>query len=159
MMMNLKKTKKRITSIHLLDTPGSEDTNFSQIIDFVLHTIYNRPIQEKYPKDSRVAMLFSCTGKNRKFRSTKAIPADKSSITMKIKRANLVTHCWKQCLNPNYDSMGPTHCGWEIKDNFLVPVWYEGDNLPSDAEYEAHIDGISYDEEIPDDDDDMTDCF
>ena len=55
--------------------------------------------------------------------------------------------------------MDPTHCGWEKKDNFLVPVWYEGDNLPSDAEYEAHIDGISYDEEIPDDDDDMTDSF
>ena len=73
---------------------------------------------------------------------------------MKIKRVNLITHCWKQCLDPNYEPMDPN--GWEINDNRLVPVWYVGSDLPSDTEYKSHIDELS-DDKIPGDDDEMTD--
>ena len=67
MMMNLKKTRKRSTTVDLLDTLGTHNPNYDEIIDFILHTVYNRPSTEKTPKDSRVAMLFSGTAKNRKF--------------------------------------------------------------------------------------------
>ena len=48
-MMNLKKAKCRSTSDHQLDTLGSNDPNYEQLRDFVLHTIYNRPLSEKSP--------------------------------------------------------------------------------------------------------------
>ena len=77
------------------------------------------------------------------------MPADKSSLTTKIRRANLV---------PNYDPMDSTHSGWEINNNRLVPVWYEGSNLPRDTEYKSHIDELP-DDEIPDGGGEMTDSF
>ena len=63
MMMNLKNTKNRQISIHLLDTLGTVTfiPNIDEIMDFILHTVYNRPIREKSPHDNRVNMLF--TGK------------------------------------------------------------------------------------------------
>ena len=91
-MINLKKTKGRLSTVHLLDTLGTKNPNFNQIIDSILHTIYNRPLTEKSPKDSRVAMLFNGKGKSHKFRSTKAIPTNVRSLSMKIKRSNLVAH-------------------------------------------------------------------
>ena len=29
--------------------------------------------------------------------------------------------------------------GWEVWDNLLIPVWFEGANLPSDTEYDLDI--------------------
>ena len=29
--------------------------------------------------------------------------------------------------------------GWEVRDNLLIPVRFEGSNLPSDTEYDLHI--------------------
>ena len=101
--MNLKKAKKRVVSVYLLDTLGTENPDYDKTIDFILRTVYNRPSNEKTPKDSRQAMLFSGKDKSRKFRST--LPPDHRSLLMKIKRANLVSYIWKNCLNPELLSM------------------------------------------------------
>ena len=55
---------------------------------------------------------------------------------MKIKRANLVSYSWKNCLNPDFKPMDSQKEGWSVKDNDLVPVWHNGHNLPSDEEYD-----------------------
>ena len=39
-MMNLKKAKKRVVSVYLLDTLGTENPDYDKIIDFILHTVY-----------------------------------------------------------------------------------------------------------------------
>ena len=35
--------------------------------------------------------------------------------------------------------MDPCDWGWEVRDNLLIPVWFEGSNLASDTEYDLHI--------------------
>ena len=52
---------------------------FEDIIDFVIHVIYNRPKKEKNLIDSQYAMIYVGKGKNRKFTSAKKIPADEKS--------------------------------------------------------------------------------
>ena len=108
-----------------------------------MHTIYNHPRTELSPTDSRVAMLRTekpkGKDKKRKYRSTKDIPPDGRSLEMKIRRANLVTYDWKHCFNQYHNPFLPTQCGWELKDNTLLPKWYEGSNLPTDDEYDRHI--------------------
>ena len=131
LMINLKKAKKRVVSVYL-DTLGTENPDYDKIIDFILRTVYNRPANEKTPKDSRLPMLFSGKGRSRKYRSTKTLPPDGRSLLMKIKRANLVSYSWKNCLNPELLSMDPCDWGWEVRDNLLIPVW-------SDTEYDLHI--------------------
>ena len=39
----------------------------------------------------------------------------------------------------------------EIKDNNLLTLWYEGSNLPTDAEYESHIAENIYDDRTNED--------
>ena len=34
--------------------------------------------------------------------------------------------------------MDPCDWGWEVRENLLIPVWFEGSNLPSDIEYDLH---------------------
>ena len=138
LMMNLRKAKNRRVSVHLLDSLGTENVNVDAIIDFVLHTVYNRPIKEKTPKDSRLALLHVVKGKNKKYRSTKLIPPDESLLIMKIKRCNLVAYPWANCLNTQLQPMSPTDNGWKVSDDILVPVWFDGTSLPSDKEYDAH---------------------
>ena len=107
--------------------------------DFILRTVYNRPANDKTPMDSRLAILFSGKGKSRKFRSTKTLPPNRRSLLMKIKRANLVSYSLENCLNPEILSMDPCDWGWVVRDNLLIPVWFEGSNSPSDIEYDLHI--------------------
>ena len=62
MMMNLKKGKNRMVSVKPLDSLGTAEPNFIEIIHFIIHTVYNRPRNETSPRDSRVVMLFSGKG-------------------------------------------------------------------------------------------------
>ena len=57
MMVNLKNAKNRKNTVHLLQSFGSDDIDDGAIINFILHTIYNRPLTEKTPKDSNVQPL------------------------------------------------------------------------------------------------------
>ena len=56
MMMNLNNAKNRTTSYHLLDTLGTNDPDITKLINFILHTVYNRPLREKSATDSRVVL-------------------------------------------------------------------------------------------------------
>ena len=71
---------------------------FEDIIDFVIHVIYNRPKKEKNLIDSQYAMIYVGKGKNRKFASTKKIPPDEKSLLQKCKRTHLVSYSYYNCL-------------------------------------------------------------
>ena len=139
MMMNLKNAKKRSVTVNQLDSLGTRNPDLEVIIDFILHTIYNRPLKEKSARDSRVALLYAGKGKNRKYQSTKILPPDRSSLVMKIRRANLVAYYWKNCLSEFLEPFDARGEGWEVKDGELIPTWFEGSNLPSDEQYDEHI--------------------
>ena len=52
----------------------------------------------------------------KKNRSTKAVPPDNNSLNMKIKRANMVTYAWRNCLNPEFHPLDARNEGWEVKE-------------------------------------------
>ena len=139
MMMNMKKSKKRQVTLHQLDTLGTENVNYDDVLDFIVHTIYNRPAKEKSLHESRKEMIKIGKGEKRKYRSTRLVIPDKSSLIMKIKRANLITVPWKTCLDTNVQSLVPKENGWDEKDGGLVPKWFEGNSLPSDEVYDTHV--------------------
>ena len=147
-----------MVSVKLLDSLGTAEPNFIKIIHLIIHTVYNRPRNETSPRDSRVVMLFSGKGKDRKYRSTTVIPPrDVSSLEMKIRRCNLVAYDWNTCLDQTYRPLNPLQCGWMIKGSILVPQWYEGNNLPSDEEYDEHIKQKFYAEDVNGKCDDISD--
>ena len=137
-----KKMQKMNRSIELLETLGTPEPNIQEISNFILYVIYNRPKKEKSVTESRVIMMFSKKGKGKcSKKSTKSIPPDEKSLKMKILRSNFVSHSWKHCLSNDYIHFGPTKFGWQRVNGNLVPLWYEGPNLPTDEEYYQHISG------------------
>jgi len=98
MMMNVKKNRKKGVTLHLLDSLGTENVNYDDVIDFIIHTVYNRPAKEKTPAQTRKATLTVGKGKKRKYRSTNLVLPDKSSLIMKIKRSNLVALSMEELL-------------------------------------------------------------
>lgn len=137
MMMNMNGNRKRGTTHHLLKSLGTNDVDNNDIIDFIIHTVYNRPEKEKTPANARMATIK--VGKKGKYRSTNLVLPDISSLLMKIKRSNLVTYDWKNCLNTLHRPLVPSDNGWREVDGELVTIWFEGDQLPSDDEYDKHI--------------------
>ena len=63
-------------------------------------------------------MLFVGKGNKQKFASTKAIPSDKSTLTMKTIRIN-------------YVSLNPEKYGWQKLYDMWVSLWFGGPPLPS----------------------------
>ena len=111
-----------------------DSTDVDKVIDLTLRVIYNRPKKEKTPGDSRYAMLFSGKGKKRKFTPFKRLPPDEKSLKFAIHRVNCVVHAMVNCLTQSYESLDVLQYGWKLADVVLVPVWYEGDALPSNEE-------------------------
>ena len=104
---------------------------FEDIIDFVLHIIYNRPKKEENLIDSRYAMIYTRKGKNKKFASTKKIPPDERSLLQKCKRTHLVSYSYYNCLENDFVPLNPEHYGWIIENDELKPISYEGDAIPT----------------------------
>ena len=129
-----KKMQKNPDTMILLSSLDSTDADVDKVIDFTLHVIYNRPKKEKTPGDSRYAMLFSGKGKKRKFTPFKRLPPDEKSLKCAIHRVNFVVHSMVNCLKQSYESLDVLQYGWKLADGVLVPVWYEGDALPSNEE-------------------------
>ena len=87
-----KQMLKKPTSVDMLDSLAEDESDVGAVTEFILRVIYNRPMKEKTPGQSRYAMLFvKKKGKKKKFADTKRLPPDVSSLEMKIKRANYVT--------------------------------------------------------------------
>ena len=61
---------------NLLSSLSTDQTNIPDVMDFIIHVIYNRPNREKSRGDSRYAMLFVGKGTKRKFASTKSLIPD-----------------------------------------------------------------------------------
>ena len=60
-------------------------------------------------------------------------------MKIKILRAHYVTYSWKNCLSREHTPLNPSSFGWHHKDGMILPLWYEGSNLPSDEKYYEHI--------------------
>ena len=106
------------------------------IVMFSMYTIYK--VRKVLPKVELLCCSIRKEWKSTK-RSTKVIPPDERSLKMKILRSNYIAHSWKSCLDSNYVFLDATKSGWHRVNNLLVPLWYEGWNLPTDEEYNEHI--------------------
>ena len=67
-------------------------------------------------------MLFVKRGNKKIFASTKSLIPDVDSLTMKIRRVNLVAHSWINCLNSEYEGLDPLLYGWNFDYDALSPV-------------------------------------
>ena len=110
-----------------------------EVIDFILHIIYNRPIKEKTPGESRHRMLLTAKktkDNKKKYPSSRAIVPDQKSLKMKILRATFIAHCMINCCNNQYVPLNPAEYGWEWNPSILnwQPLWYEGNALPEYAD-------------------------
>ena len=134
-----------------LETLGSESVNIDDVTDFIIHIIYNRPLHEKTPGESRHRMLLTARKRTKdgrkQYPSSKAIPPDQSSLKMKILRATFVAHCMMNCINRMYVPLNPSSYGWKLNSlSVWEPVWYEGNALPD----ECNIEPTEDDEDIYD---------
>ena len=150
------KTPSKAGLLHSLQT---ENAIVSEVIDFVIHIIYNRPNHERTPGDSRYAMLFVKRGNKKVFASTKTLIPYVDSLTMKIKRADLVAHSWINCLNLEYEGLEPLLYGWNFHNDALSAIWYNGPALPTTYEIVdrkfatfSEVADETYDNESSDDD-------
>ena len=140
-MMSFKKIMNCPSYGNLLSSPSTDQANIPDVMDFIIHVIYNRPNRDKSPGDSGYAMLFVGKGTKRKFASTKSLIPDAKSLKMKILRSNLVSHGWVNCLNPTYEGLDPLKYGWKIENDILRPLWFDGAPLPSKKELNENVEG------------------
>ena len=66
-MQSFKKMLTQPSATNLLSSLATVRVDVAQIIDFVLHIVYNRPKREKTPAESRYATLFVEKGKKKVF--------------------------------------------------------------------------------------------
>ena len=126
----------RLDSMLLLDSLSSPNANISEVSEFVLRVICNRPKREKTLGQARYNMLFvKQKGKKRKYASTKALPPDATSLALHIQRVNYITMTSVDCLNPYYTPPQATNYGWEEDSNgCLKPIWSLGPPFPETRE-------------------------
>lgn len=155
-----KKMCSKPQSMNLLQSLGTVNANIHDVMDFILHIIYNRPKNEKTPGESRYKMLFVGKGKSKKFRATKLLPPDQCSLDMKIMRTNFVSYNMASSLTPIYTSLDAKNYGWEVKDEILQPIWFLCPPLPSDEEISNHLkeNDTNNDDDFDDEDDDVN-CY
>jgi len=127
-----KKMQSNPGNMKLLSTLEQPEAKSDEVIDFILHILYNRPKREKTPGDSRYAMMMSGKGKKRKFTPSQRLPPDRKSMQSHIQRANFVVNCMVHCLDGAYRQPNPLNYGWTLDDGVLQPLWYTGSALPND---------------------------
>ena len=84
-------------------------------------------------------MLYIGKSEEKKFTPTKLLPSDQKSLTMKILRADLVSHSWINCLDCNYQSFDPLSNGWIFVDGALQSLWYKGASLPNELQIQNYL--------------------
>ena len=135
-----------------LKSLGTESVNIGEVIDFILHIVYNRPLKEKTAGESRYRMLLTSkkTGdKKKKYPSSRAIVPDERSLKMKILRATFITHCMMNCTIKHYVPLDPAKYGWSWNqiEEAWQPVWYEGNALPTNCA-EIHNTEVTENDEV-----------
>ena len=139
-IQSFKKLFKLQSKCSLLQSLMTGNANVEDVISFIIHIIYNRPLRERTPGDARYAMLFVKQGSKKKFASTKSLPPDYKSLVQKVMRANFVAYGWSNCLYGGFDQPDPLLYGWKYEDETLLPVWYEGSALPNNEEILSYFD-------------------
>ena len=81
-----------------------------------------------------------------------SLPPCKSCLEQKLKRANFISHVWRNAHQQSITPWQPEQHGWKLKDGRLSPVWFEGSQLPDDLYYEP--DGTVSDDNDTDDETD-----
>ena len=81
-------------------------------------------------------MIYVGKGPNKKFAPLKKLPPDSKSLLQKIKRANLVSYSYFNCLTNHYIPLNPEEYGWQKENDMLTPVPFIGESLPSTELYE-----------------------
>ena len=66
------------------------------------------------------------------------MPPDQKSLTMKILRAQLVSHSWVNCPDCNWVIWFLSN-GWIFVDRALQPLWYEGASPPSEEHIQTYL--------------------
>ena len=74
------------STIKLIYFLSSKKADIAEVIDFILHVVYNRPKREKSPGENRYTMLKG--KKKKKFVETKLLPPGEQSLHMKTLIAN-----------------------------------------------------------------------
>ena len=92
--------------------------------EFIRSVVYVAESSENYV-DRRFR-----TYKNLKRKTSMAIPPDKDSLELDIKRAHLQTSTWLSCCEQNVQTLDPEECGWKLTDGKLKPLWFNGDQFP-----------------------------
>ena len=92
--------------------------------EFIRSVVYVAESSENYV-DRRVR-----TYKNLKRKTSMAIPPDKDSVELAIKRAHLQTSTWLSCCEQNVQTLDPEECGWKLTDGKLKLLWFNGDQFP-----------------------------
>ena len=115
----------------LIPSLSSKRAFIAQATDFILHVVYNRPMREKSPGESRYAMLFVTKIKKKKFVETKFLSSNEQSLHMKILRANFVSCGEANSVNQEFEILNLVDCGWKISEGKLDPNWCEGSALSS----------------------------
>ena len=105
----------------LIPSLSSKRAFIAQATDFILHVVYNRPMREKSPGESRYAMLFVTKIKKKKFVETKFLSSNEQSLHMKILRANFVSCGEANSVNQEFEILNLVDCGWKISEGTLDP--------------------------------------
>lgn len=108
--------------------PVLKAPNVLEVIDFVLHVIYNQTSNEKGSGDSRCAMFFVKKGKNKVFNTTKYLLPDQHLLNMEILCAVFVGYSISSSMQSVYQALNPLDYGWYLRDGVNVPVGKTGCN-------------------------------
>ena len=87
-----KNMQKHSNTERLLLSLNTERVEVPEVIDLIIHFVYNRPKSEKTGTQSRYATAIKTSKmRKKKFNDRRRIPPDESTLKMKIMRANFVT--------------------------------------------------------------------
>eukprot|EP00794_Sanderia_malayensis_P008248 gene8248-9129_t len=106
---------------------GSNDKSFGDIskaVKFFHEIIYSGNSKESIT-ETRTKMY-----QKQKTKSSSSLIPDESSVAEHVKRSDLQTLIWKQCLLQNIVTPTLENRGWKEENNEIMPVWYTGNQLP-----------------------------
>ena len=113
-----KKKLSQFSTAKLISSISSKKAIIAQVIDFILHVVYNRPKRKSREKfhtgESRYAMPFITKGKTKKFVEIKLLPPDKQSLHMKILEVNFVSCGRANCVNQHFEILNLVDDDWNV---------------------------------------------
>ena len=123
--------KKLVANRHkaiLLKSLGVEkeltESSISDVKEFIRSVLYAGQPSERYI-DTRIRLY-----RNLKVKSSLPLPPDGFSVIQVIKRAHHQIYYWLRCCDMQFDRLDITNYGWVVDDGNVLPLWYDGPQLP-----------------------------